>query len=1477
MCPSGFQSRVCGAFGVWQDIDYSNCRCKALDGFEDTPVNTYANTTCFDMDGVPDPVYTQTRFCGPNGEWGEVDQSQCPVKWCPSEPSWYKVPVGNRPTLVVVGCMSGERYRQCNVNGEWGPVDTSNCNCVYSLEDELERLLAPGDSYSLPCSMGERTFKCNENSGYFDPVDLSNCMCRTDGRFATTLAGNLASVACSEGTATRICSLNGEWEETDNSRCFCKGSDVWRQANVNTTVSILCDIGYRSRVCSEWGEWEEPVQESCMCSSNGMEAAFGSSAFVPCDEGAIEYRCGLDGHFSEPIKDTCFCSSRMEYEIIWNRLPAGGESAPMNCMNGVTVTRTCNGTTGHWDALDASVCRCTEEGDWAETGVGEYALASCSGHATGLAQRQCHGNHWGLVDDSTCVSECQYDAGTGEIVYIPVGETREFDCYVNLAGSETYRCQYDEENKESVLVKVNSTCVRLNCPTDLPPYYVDAGESESRPCPEGFRGNQTRVCQEEGAWSEFDMSGCQVLICPAITVEGFAFDMTLAGMYAEAACPEGYSGARKLYCDLNGSWNTTIIVDCTKNVCPAQDGWPETEALANSTIACPADYTGTWTRKCLASGEWEPYEIPESCVPIPPAIKTMPYEGMQHVSRTPSAALFSSLAIRNANASCSVSIRSTTKPEESYALTVNRTKTAMVGRYRNGGVFADFVLAEDDLYDPEKYLGFGEYKVVFSSCWEALNGAPIPASDLEVTFHTAPVPPSAPVNITLRSEATSFYVTFEPPLYVDEPYPVTGYYLAFQPPIRPEVFVDASHHSFGPFPYFAGQVTLLLRAENAYGLSSPDVEVPYSFDDLLVDAMGTIKIKPAAPLLSLRRQVRAQTNTVNVTVAVAAPAELHDYVRYLEVTCGSQRAPDFTSVEPVEFSTSVMAGEDYGIQCYFTLGGQTGENGVFSGSSDIPAKPFAAVAVQAQEVEAQLLRLAWQQPAIFTTSDIAGYRVECGAGSAAETTAFSLAFNVTAEEAEFSAASFGAGPVTCRVAAIAADSGELGEWGAATVEELHAVPSAMSMSVEVQGVSLLVRLSSAYCVSATATVSHGATTLSQAMECVGDGIATTFYGLAASTFYDVSVLVPAKALTFSASVSTAAAIAPSIDIAVESALLSSSAAVLRVSTDLPDSVYCLAHTTALSAESIQAQAAAGLFDGRYEPAEPALERLIVLPDLKPSTSYHVSCVSRSAHSVQQALGLFATPATVSPLHVVAVEALRPLSHSPAFRLTFDDHIMLGEAASASAMCGGLAVSAPLSLDAAAPLQNVALVSFEGLPASDACVLFFGSLAAVRRASFYRQETGLLSETPFPGGAASFSFAVSTDALRPALRALATVKMSESAMLFATASEALQAGAFDYEVVCSHQGEPSVHRAFHSAEHPLETRGGREAKEGYVDVLLYAGLLPHLHTCQLLFPADAVADRFGNAVQCPRAEDRCVYEFVVQAAQSEGRVPGFGPS
>ena len=64
-CPSGEQTRQCNEWGDWGAIDYSNCRCKAVDGFEATRVDSYATADCLDINGMPDgsfrPYDTATR------------------------------------------------------------------------------------------------------------------------------------------------------------------------------------------------------------------------------------------------------------------------------------------------------------------------------------------------------------------------------------------------------------------------------------------------------------------------------------------------------------------------------------------------------------------------------------------------------------------------------------------------------------------------------------------------------------------------------------------------------------------------------------------------------------------------------------------------------------------------------------------------------------------------------------------------------------------------------------------------------------------------------------------------------------------------------------------------------------------------------------------------------------------------------------------------------------------------------------------------------------------------------------------------------------------------------------------------------------------------------------------------------------------------------------------------------------------------
>lgn len=141
---------------------------------------------------------------------------------------------------------------------------------------------------------------------------------------------------------------------------------------------------------------------------------------------------------------------------------------------------------------------------------------------------------------------------------------------------------------------------------------------------------------------------------------------------------------------------------------------------------------------------------------------------------------------------------------------------------------------------------------------------------------------------------------FQAPQFVDEPFPVTGYYLSFQPPVLPEVRVDATATVFGPFPYVPGHVTLLVRAENAYGLSSPDVEVAYDFDDILMDA-AHLRLDIDAPTVSLVRQVKVEGG-VEVTVAVGATEAMAPFAGYFDVTCNDEALPRSPVPTPTEYT-----------------------------------------------------------------------------------------------------------------------------------------------------------------------------------------------------------------------------------------------------------------------------------------------------------------------------------------------------------------------------------------------------------------------------------------------------------------------------------------------------------------------------------------------------------------------------------------------
>ena len=1485
-CPVGEITRACDESGSWEAADYSECMCEALDGFEATPVNTVANTTCFDADGVPDPNHSQFRFCGSDGQWGDLNQEECPSKWCPTVDSWYKVPVGSRPTLVTIGCMDGERSRWCHVNGMWGPVNTENCNCVYSTEEEQNVLLPPGFSYGLSCSVGERVFTCNAESGYFDPVDLSTCKCAADGRFPITSAGSLASASCSSGTATRICGLEGTWEELDDHNCFCAEEGAWVQAEPGSTIHRTCDMGFSLRQCSEDGYWQSADHSACRCSQDGYEAEVGKSISEKCDEGSIIYSCQENGHFETDFS-SCYCQAEYEYGISWRRTPAGGRSSEFMCMNGVSISRECSATNGHWEPMDATACRCTAEDVWSSVGIGENATAECINHSQGIRSRQCYGQQWGPIDDSQCIEDCVYNHGNGTVEYVKVNDSLNVACYVNMDGSMTYQCVYDETTAQSRLQLKESTCTRLAC-IGYNDELVNVGDVDTQPCDRGFSGNKTRECLSGALWSIYDTSDCTPLLCMGTEIQNYEFNhtvdgiismnltfgITLANTTSSETCPRGYHGGLRLVCDIDGNWASEVLNECELNECPAEGDWPATKAYSNVTLGCPEYYTGTWTRTCQFDGTWDTADIPASCIPIAPTIKTIPYQGMTHVSRAPSAALFSSLAIKAPYDTCTVNVVSVADETERYELRVNTTKTSLIGRHQNGGVFADFVLpASANVHDLSNYLGYGEYKMVFPSCWYALNNATVPETPLEVTFMTAPVPPSAPSNVEVVPGSNTFTVHFEAPQIVDAPYPVTAYYLAFQPPVLPEVRVDANTLSFGPFAYLPGHVTLLLRAENAYGLSSPDVEVPYDFNEILLD--DSVRIKSMAPILSLESQV-VQENSVSVTVKVAVPVALHDFTHNLDVTCNGEAVEGLNSLEATRFTTVAEAGSDLHVTCYFTLGRTLGEPASITVSVITPETPYGVMTVTADEEEASVLHLRWTEPDLFATP-VRAYIVQCKSQNQME---FSTPQFVTALEAIVSVAAFAPGPVECRVAASSSLSiPEQPFWNTVIVSEVQSIQASdVSVTVEARSVDLTVNVTSPYCVGATAVVLlENREVASQKLVCEESEVVGEIAGLEPETAYTVIVRIPSLGVEEVVEITTESLQEESLLVELVEGSVTGSSAVLSVITSSPDAVYCVASTQPIAPEQLLQETAAGLLDDLFVPSSvAAYSKLhsVYLMNLTPRTHYSVTCVARHSLSTAIYLDLFTTASTKSPLIVREVTSLTPAGRIPSFLFQFDGSIRLGLEASVWVHCGGMTMTYGLKetmIEGANRDQlRVQLKdeAFTRLPAGTSCSLGFTSLDAVQRMDA-EDSRDLLSETPMPSGEdrTRFEFNVSSDAMCPVLNTLLVAELEEDKVLVATVSEELMAlEPFTYQLECSYHGEATVHRSFDSLTHPLIVRVGSEARKGYADLLVYTGLLPHLHECVIRFPAQAIGDTVQNPIVCEGEE--CSMSFVSRVSAPE---------
>ena len=335
------------------------------------------------------------------------------------------------------------------------------------------------------------------------------------------------------------------------------------------------------------------------------------------------------------------------------------------------------------------------------------------------------------------------------------------------------------------------------------------------------------------------------------------------------------------------------------------------------------------------------------------------------------------------------------------------------------------------------------------------------------------------------------------------------------------------------------------------------------------------------------------------------------------------------------------------------------------------------------------------------------------------------------------------------------------------------------------------------------------------------------------------------------------------------ASVTGSSAVLDVATSVPDAVYCVAAKSLVAPEELVAEVSAGILEGQF--TSMGTQHTVFLQDLEPRTHYYVSCVARHSLATTSQADLFTTASAVSPLRVRSIESVAPESRLPTFRFTFDGSVKLGSDPAIWVACGGMTQRFTLSEEAIEGAKHdqvrVSLRGEERLPAGASCSLGFVSLEAVQR--LHGEDASvLLDAKPMPDNSERFEFTVSVDAMEPALTTLLVAELQEENVLLATVTEPLTSlEPFSYELRCSQRGEETVHRVFDSASTPLVMRSGFEARKGYVDVVVFTGLLPHLHDCELRLPA-TLGDAVQNPVACERDGADCVVSFVSRVASPD---------
>ena len=260
----------------------------------------YAGETSVAGECYPNTSGSPRRDCFYNGTWSDV-LNPCSTNPCDAltndyHANWRSPDEVN--TVVNGTCVpgyksSGTPTRLCKQNGQWDNVITNPCEPIYCTKDlpsyqpffaEWPETIQAGYTAAGTCVAGytgTTSRGCSLTGVWATPSPLCTAITcaaiENDGQqssWPSAQAGQIATGTCFagyEGSPTRACSIQGQWETVSNpctqKQCAARseGDADWPATLGGVTVSGTCKEGYYgtvSRSCSADGSWQ-PISGVC--------------------------------------------------------------------------------------------------------------------------------------------------------------------------------------------------------------------------------------------------------------------------------------------------------------------------------------------------------------------------------------------------------------------------------------------------------------------------------------------------------------------------------------------------------------------------------------------------------------------------------------------------------------------------------------------------------------------------------------------------------------------------------------------------------------------------------------------------------------------------------------------------------------------------------------------------------------------------------------------------------------------------------------------------------------------------------------------------------------------------------------------------------------------------------------------------------------------------------------------------------------